>query len=263
MKKLLLIGMHAVWTLLLGLQGSRDVLAQSQTEILVSALEAQDKGDDPKAIELYEKVIKEGLVNGHLYYNLGISYFKTQKIGEAMAAFLAAKRYLPRDPDVKANLKFVQSKIADKLEPSLASSIWKRLSVFVDWFTKKELIIACFVTLMLVSSITFIGLVMPRVEVLGRYGWFGFILPILLGGLVLIKEFQDPRWGAIKFQDGAKVYSGPGETHTLLYTLQVGAPVYLTGAERQSYLPIEISDGKKGWVLAAQVAYFGEGKRDR
>jgi hypothetical protein len=260
MEKLLSIGMLAGWIVLLTLQGPKEVFAQSQKEILVSALEAQDKGDDPRAIELYEKVIKDGLVNGHLFYNLGISYFKAQKIGEAMAAFLAARRYLPRDPDVRANLKFVQSKIVDKLEPSLTTSIGKKLSVFVDWFTKKELIIACFVMLMLVSGATFIGLVVDRVGILGRYGWYGFILPIVMGGLVLAKELQDPRWGAIKFQDGAKVYSGPGETHTLLYTLQVGAPVFLTGAERQNYLPIEISDGKKGWVLAAQVAYFGEGK---
>lgn len=236
--------------------------AQSQRDLLVSALEAQDKGEDQKAIELYEKVVTQGLVNGHLYYNLGISYFKTQKIGEAMAAFLAARRYLPRDPDVGANLMFVQSKIADKLEPTLFDSAWKKFGLLVEWFTKRELILAAFVTLMIVSAFTLVGLLVPRFGGVARLGGVGFIVPTLIGGLVLIKDLQAPRWGAIKTQEGAKVYSGPGDSHTLLYALQVGAPVFLTGDERQKFLPIEISDGKKGWVLASQVAYYGEGKAE-
>lgn len=236
------------------------VLAEEspQRDLLAKALEAQDQGRDEEAISLYQRVIQGGHINGHLFYNLGISYYRASQIGEAMAAFLAARRYLPRHPDVCANLKFVQSKIVDKLETQRPQGVASYLYALTDWFTKKEIAyLACYTSLF-VSVLTMIGIYHKKYKMLAVYGWVSFVVPCILCLLLLVKWIGDPRWGAINAPDGAKVYSGPGDHHTLLFTLHVGAPVFLSGQDRQNYLPIEISDGKKGWVSLSQVAFFGE-----
>jgi tetratricopeptide (TPR) repeat protein len=230
----------------------------SHIELLRKALEAQDKGRDEEAIGLYQQVIDGGHVNGHLFYNLGISYYKVAKIGEAMAAFLAAKRYLPRHPDVLANLKFVQTKILDKLDATRPDGFTSHLYSLTDWFTKKEIAYLAFFATIFVSTLTMIGIYNKKYRILALYGWISFIVPCILCLFLLLKWMGDPRWGAIKAPEGAKVYSGPGDNHTLLFSLQVGAPVFLSGKDRQNFVPIEISDGKKGWVSLSQVAFFGE-----
>ena len=242
----------------LGVSASTLARENRRLELLTKALEAQDQGRDDAAIELYREVIQDGLINGHLFYNLGISYYKSARMGEAMAAFLAAQRYLPRHPDVRANVKFVQSKIGDKLEAERPAGFMARVYRITDWFTKKEIAYLALLSTLIISVVTLVGIFYQKYRVLTTYGWMSFLIPCALCFMLMLKWIGDPRWGAIRSNEGAKVYSGPGENHTLLFTLQVGAPIFLSGQERQNYLPIEISDGKKGWVSANQVAFFGE-----
>lgn len=246
---------------MLGVNFTSSALSQSESQridLLTKALEAQDQGRDEDAIQIYNQVIKQGFVNGHLYYNLGISYYKSSRIGEAMAAFLAARRYLPRNADVRANLKFVQGKIKDKLEAEKSLGIFAKIYPLTDWFTKREISYLTLLVTLFISLITTFGIYFEKYKKMAVYGWFGFAIPCILCLFLMLKWVADPRWGAIKSQDGAKVFSGPGDTYTLLFSLQVGAPVYLGGQVRQNYLPIEISDGKKGWVALDHVAFFGE-----
>ena len=75
-----------------------------------------DVGEFDKAISIYKVIIEEGFFSADIYYNLGNCFFRLGKYGEAMAAFLAAKRYMPRDPDVSANLQYLKERLVDKLE---------------------------------------------------------------------------------------------------------------------------------------------------
>src|SRR3990167_758545 len=90
---------------------SSSVFAESLTD----ATTAYDQSDFKKSISVYEHLIAQGVHNGSVYYNLANSYFRTGEKGKAVAAYLTARRLLPRDPDVKANLKFVHDQSVDKL----------------------------------------------------------------------------------------------------------------------------------------------------
>jgi tetratricopeptide (TPR) repeat protein len=72
-------------------------------------VEAYDRGDYKTAISEFDSLQKKH-ESGHIYYNLGNSYFRNSQLGESMAAFLAARRLMPSNPDVKANIDFVQKK---------------------------------------------------------------------------------------------------------------------------------------------------------
>jgi tetratricopeptide (TPR) repeat protein len=66
-----------------------------------------EKGDYGSAVSAYEKLTKSGSASPALLFNLGNAFFKNGQVGRAIAAYREAEHLDPRDPDIRANLKFV------------------------------------------------------------------------------------------------------------------------------------------------------------
>ena len=116
-------------------------------EPLGDAMKAYDKGAYKEAVQIYEDLVKQGSSNGAVFYNLGNAYFRSGEKGKAMAAYLAARSLLPRDPDIKANLKFVHDQMVDKLSIRSSGSVMRDLSFWLDMGTAKEfLFVASFLS---------------------------------------------------------------------------------------------------------------------
>ena len=224
----------------------------------VKAAAAFDQGRFDEAEKIYADAASQGSVNGHLFYNLGIAAYRQSKLGEAMAGFLAARHYLPRDPDVAANLKFVEGRIKDRLDSTRASEssspfhFWYKLS---QTFTTRELASATVILLVLWSSIVTTALLWRRAKCLLPAAWYALIVPTLSATLLMSNLNTGGSWGAIidTSTAGAKVYSGPSRRESVLFELHEGAPVMVRGAKREEFWPIELSDGRKGWISAGHM----------
>jgi hypothetical protein len=222
------------------------------------AAAAFDQGRFDEAEKIYVDAASQGTVNGHLFYNLGIAAYRQSKLGEAMAGFLAARHYLPRDPDVAANLKFVEGRIKDRLDSTRVSEsnspfkFWYKIS---QTFTTRELATATTTLLVLWSSIVTMALLWRRAKSLLPTVWYALIIPAISAALLLSKLNTVGNWGAItdKGSAGAKVYSGPSTRESVLFELHEGAPVMVRGAKREDFWPIELSDGRKGWIATGQM----------
>ena len=70
---------------------------------------AYKEGEYAKAILVYEEVLQDGLESGSLYYNLGNSYFKDEKLGKAILNYERAKLFMPRDGDLVSNYQYARS----------------------------------------------------------------------------------------------------------------------------------------------------------
>lgn len=84
-------------------------------------LYAQNKFGEAAAA--YEQIISNGTISPVLYFNLGNAHFKAGQIGSAIAAYRQAERLTPRDPDLRANLRFAQNRVTG---PTLKSTAWQR-----------------------------------------------------------------------------------------------------------------------------------------
>jgi uncharacterized protein YgiM (DUF1202 family) len=71
-----------------------------------SANRLYEKGDYANAATAYEQIVRSGESSPALYFNLGNAYFKNNQTGRAIAAYAQAEALSPRDPDIRANLKF-------------------------------------------------------------------------------------------------------------------------------------------------------------
>jgi tetratricopeptide (TPR) repeat protein len=122
----------AAFLVLVGSLGQRVLSA----EISAGAFEAANKlyyaGKFGDAASAYENLIPSAPASATLYFNLGNAWFKSGKLGRAIAAYRQAERLTPRDPDVRANLQFARNQAQG---PSLTLSRWER---WLDKLTLNE-----------------------------------------------------------------------------------------------------------------------------
>jgi tetratricopeptide (TPR) repeat protein len=75
-----------------------------------------------EAAAAYEQVLTNGTISPVLYFNLGNAHFKAGQTGHAIAAYRQAERLTPRDPDLRANLRFAQNRVTG---PTLKTTAWQ------------------------------------------------------------------------------------------------------------------------------------------
>ena len=63
-------------------------------------------GDFAAARHMYLEVVDAGVEDARIYYNLGNACFKSGQLGEAILWYERARRLLPHDEDIEANLRF-------------------------------------------------------------------------------------------------------------------------------------------------------------
>lgn len=67
------------------------------------------------AVVYYEQILEEGFTNATIHYNLGNSYYRTGEIGPAILQYEKALKLDPGDPDIRANLRFANRNIVDRI----------------------------------------------------------------------------------------------------------------------------------------------------
>ena len=70
-----------------------------------------EKGNYKGAENIYEDIIKSGVINPYLYYNAANAAFKAGSTGKAMLYYERALRMSPRDEDIKQNLKYITMRV--------------------------------------------------------------------------------------------------------------------------------------------------------
>lgn len=194
--------------------------------------------------------------NGHVIYNMALAYYRSGDFGRSMAAILAARSLMPRDPDVRSNLKFLEARIQDKLSAAPERDAVDRiLNFWVGGLSVKEVLTANVVVCFLFALIVLSTFVIQKLKPYRYTGLWLVLAPAITFMLVATKLSLEESWGAI-IPDGAKVYSGPGATNTLLFNLNAGAPVQLSGDTNAGFRMVRLSDGKKGWVAEQDLAVF-------
>ena len=88
------------------------------------------EGDFDAAVASYLEVA-EVWTSFELEYNLGVAHYKSGRIGPSILHFERAKRILPSDDDLHANLLLARAAIVDRIEemPEIAlAPLWRELT---------------------------------------------------------------------------------------------------------------------------------------
>ena len=215
-------------------------------QVFVKANELYREGRHDEAIESYENIVDHGLASGPLYYNLGNAYFKTGQIGRTVLNYERARRFLPRDSDLKANARYVRSFIQNS-GGSAADSFWeRRWKHYARSGTTGELEGCVLILFAAMGIFHILGLYRdwPRRRIAVIIALLGLLL--IAGGGLLGTKIQMQKNAAVLLSDTAIRFE-PSKEGTVHFELSEGAQVKVLDQE-DNWLKVRRRDGKIGWV---------------
>lgn len=227
--------------------------AFAEEDRFASAEKSYQVGDFASALTAYEKAWDDGVRNSAVLFNLGNAAYRSEDLGKAVAAFLAARDLDPRDQAITTNLAFVLRKLSEGEVAKRSQKPW--LSVFEPLFffrAEEAYLLAAilwFVGLTVLALRMFIAMPRPFLA-LASLLWLASLY--VAGGIALRRSL--PQWGAVCTKS-LVVRAEPSPQAPEAETLSAGAPLLLS-ANRKSWVRIERPSGEAGWAEGKDICYF-------
>lgn len=227
----------------------------STVEKILSAEEIRrlfDAKQYGRAAAAYERILREtDRPDASLLYNLGCCYYKSGEVALSILMFERAYRLAPNDKDIRVNLEMARLKAFDKIpdSESIAAKLWRRLCYSVSSGVIVVVGIICFI-IFLGNILLFLLGGSRKLRRGGFYAaWVSLFFCILLNLAAFRRkaDFHDDSY-CIMMASVANVKSAPDEDGTTLFELHEGVRVRITGEAIDGWYPIELADGKEGWL---------------
>lgn len=208
-------------------------------------------GEYEEAIEEYLGAVACGVENGVLYYNLGNAYFKEGDLGRAILWYERARRLLPRDEDVRANLDYALAFLADDLPTPSPGILLGWLFAVSTFFNLRELVflvsgayaalVLAAILLILYRGVRFRRALLFAAVVLG-------CCLLFVGSIFAYRIYaRSHAIHAIILAHETDARSGPGDDYQKLFTLPRGTSVEIR-EQRQGWILVKLPTGAGGWI---------------
>jgi tetratricopeptide (TPR) repeat protein len=243
--------------MLLGLMvGLASITLSNPDSLLLKANESYSNSKFEEAAALYQQLIDSGYRNDFIYFNLANSFFKINRLPQAIVNYERAYLLNPNDEDIEFNLEYARTFTLDRIEPLpefvlivwyrnirafLSSNGWALLSLFFLASTLVLLLLFWFSIKRGAKKISFAAAIVS--------------ILFTITTLVFSKQEKDRiinRNDAIIFQPVVSVKSSPGESGKDIFILHAGTKVKVVKALGE-WVEIRIADGNKGWVQSIAV----------
>ncbi len=217
-----------------------------------SANKLYEEGKFAEAAAAYEKLTQSGERSAALCFNLGNALFKSGQIGRAIAAYRQAEQLAPRDPDLRANLRFARNQTQG---PTLPPGRWQR---WLGRLTLNEwtLIAAAAVWLWLLMLAVLQWRPALRSTLRG-YVVFLAIVAVLLCACAAFR-LRDVRFTrtAIVVTREAPVRYGPLAESPAAFTVHDGAELLVLD-QKDEWLQVSAGTRRVGWLRRDQTLVTG------
>ncbi|HAN17745.1 MAG: hypothetical protein A2X13_08325 [Bacteroidetes bacterium GWC2_33_15] len=232
------------------------VQAQNTDSLWVKANDYFVKNNFEKAIETYQVINNRGLHSAELYYNMGNTYYKLNKIAQAILYYEKAAELAPHNDDIAYNLELANRNVLDKIEkiPVFFITAWGKsfINLFSSDLWAKISIVSFIIALVFISIFLYTR----------RYGlkklsfWFGIII-IFTSILSFYCSYNQKQKiikndSAIIMNPSVTVKSSPDFSGTDLFVIHEGTKVWITD-EISEWKEIKLSDGSKGWLKSSDI----------
>lgn len=212
------------------------------------AKKSYDMSNFEDAIDGYEKIIDGGYENGQIYYNLANAYFKTGALGKAILNYERAKRFIPLDRDLKANLAYAYSLIKNDVFNRPRYNFLEFPDKILATFTIDGLTLLLFFIYLAFVFFIILNIYIKRL----KKSFFYTICFIFCFGFLLltVKIYQAQHIkAAIVTTEEADARFEPFDDAVLHFKVYEGFKIYAL-KEEDGWLKIKRADGKIGWIKA-------------
>jgi len=214
--------------------------------------EAYKVGNYTEALENYQNA-KEETQGVAINYNIGNTYFKLNKLPEAILHYERALRYEPANTDALYNLRLANGMIVDRIEnlPQSKANIWWkdfRYGLGPDGWAMISIALAFLSVALLLLYYR------PVSRNSRRLGFFGGIIGLLLMILTIslaqsADNYRETHITGVVFTNKVDVKSEPREGSTNVFVLHAGTKVNLL-EKNSGWYEVKIASGNRGWMKA-------------
>ena len=197
-----------------------------------------------ESTQVYESLIKGGGNNGYLHYNLGNAYIRMGKTGPAILNYIQAQKWIPRDENLAANLKFAIQQTQDKIDPPPAGTL-NVLFFWVSDFNINELVYFAIGVNFIFWITLILWMKFPILKVTRNALLCVLLLSFVSIGVKINNE-SNLKLGVV-LAENIDVKSGRAVDAMTLFQLHEGALVTVTD-KHGDWLKVCLNDEQKGWV---------------
>jgi len=201
------------------------------------------------ALELYG-LIDDSYRNFSVEFNLGNTYYKLDSIGKAILHYERARKFDPKDENLKVNLQLANQKIVDKIEalPTLGvKDLWtniRSVNMLSTW-TNLSLIAIFIAFTFFILALILRSKQIKRIFILtGVLFFIAYTLTYLLARAVVNNEEQNE---AIVLSPKVDVKGAPSAQAIDVFLLHEGTKVEIRN-EQDSWYEVKIANGNVGWI---------------
>ena len=230
--------------------------AQDEQKIFESANEMYKQQNYEKAIEYYKTLEKYNLISSELFYNLGNSYYKLNKVGPSIYYYEKALKLNPLNKDVQNNLVFARRLALDNIE-ELPKTVFQKLnSRYLQKLSYNQWAIVSIVFCALGSLLFLLFYFSNQPRSKRTYFVTSLIsfLFLIISLTITYNQFSYFKNNkvAIVFAEETEVRNAPSLNSEEVFTLHEGAKVIVLDTI-DDWKKIKIADGKIGWIIAGDI----------
>jgi len=209
-----------------------------------------------KAAQKFKLLTDVGVENGKLWYNQGNAFLQCGEVGEAIAAYRSAERFIPTNARLEANLNHARSLSGDSLQSKSTSSLIERLAFWhrgLSISVKIWLGLACwgaFWTLLIVRQFKQV-IAYKSISIATAMATCALFVSVYFDF-----KHQQHTFGVI-IADEAMIYTGhQSDAPMLLERPLVEGQEFEVVNERTEWIRIQLPNGQTGWIQKnnAQIA---------
>jgi tetratricopeptide (TPR) repeat protein len=232
------------------------VSAQKGDALFNEATEAYNKGEFDVAIKLYHRILEGGEHSAALYFNMGNSYYKINKIPESIYYFEKSLLLNPKDEEVKTNLGYAQNMTLDAIDSLPQTNISKFYKNITQTFSFDGW---AYLSIIFLILFVLLYIAFYYFEYSSRKRW-AFITSILFLVLsitsfafaFIVQEDFNANNPAIVFADEIEIKAEPNESSQEVFTLHAGTKVNVV-EKLNDWNKIKLTDGETGWIPSKEI----------
>jgi len=202
-------------------------------------------GKYDEAIAGYRGIIKKGVTNPDVYYNLGNAYVKTGDAGRAILNYERSLELAPGNDDVSYNLSLVRKQISAEEEKPGSGDL---LSGIITLNQSSDMTSFFYAMAFLTLSLRVLSSKDERKKKLLKLSSAFALITVFFIGIGAIQIYhQESTNFAIVTADKAPVFELPTDKGEAVATINTGAKVKVLD-EESNWLKISTTNGLVGWV---------------
>ena len=217
------------------------------------AAQAYDDHDFPEAIELYEQLVAQGVVEPVVFYNLGNAYYRSGAIAPAIVNY---ERALQLDPNMEAAQANLASSVrqTDRELTKPQPPDWEQSLLFWHYNLRKEISLRLAVFSWFLLWIL-LGIRQIRAfPYLRRSALLAAVAVVLFGVSWWAKS--TPQQLAVATQYRVPVRYGTTDSETVRFELYEGDRVVVDRRDEE-WSRVETAGGERGWTRNIHLMFVG------